>query len=120
MIQGTTKTKKQRTNSQNRSLHLMFTQLSTHLNELGLDAKTILKPSYSIWWTPEMIKRDLFCQFSREMFNKEHTSDLTTDEVGKVFDQIKYAIQEKFPEVDIYFPSQLETKEYLQSYERNK
>jgi len=85
----------QRTNQQNKSLHLLFTQLANGLNEAGLDARVILKPSYQIQWSPETVKRDLFCQLSKAMLNKEHTSELTRKEVNQVYEQLMQILGEK-------------------------
>jgi hypothetical protein len=110
--------KKQRTKLQNRSIHKLFTTLSDQLNTLGLDMRVVLKPSYSIWWTPESIKRDLWCPLQKVMLDKEHTSELTTNEISKVYEQLSKIIGEKFG-VEIDFPSQLQTKEYLESLSKN-
>lgn len=108
---------KQRTNQQNRSIHKLFDALATELNTLGLDARIILKPTYQIWWTPEMIKRDLWCPLQKVMFNTEHTSELETNQVSKVYKQLAHIIGEKH-HVEIAFPSELETESYLNSLEQ--
>lgn len=110
--------KKQRTPVQNRSMHKLFGQLADQLNILGLDMKVILKPTYQIWWTPESVKRDLWKPLQKVILDKEHTSDLFTDEVSKVFEQLAHIIGEKHG-VEIEFPSQLQTKEYLESLEKS-
>lgn len=94
----------QRTNQQNKALHLFFTQLAEGLNDAGLYANIVLKPSYQIQWTSETIKRDLFCQLSKAMYNKEHTSDLTKKEVDKVYEQLMQILGEKH-EFYLDFPS---------------
>ena len=111
-----TKQPKKRTNQQNKAVHKLFEMLSNNLNELGLDAKLILKENYQIWWTPEMIKRDLWKPLQKAMLGKEHTSELLTSEVSKVYDQLAKIIGEKHG-VEIDFPSQPQIKEYLESLE---
>lgn len=96
-----------RTLQQNKAIHKLFSMLATDLNEKGLDARLILKPTYSIWWTDEMIKRDLWKPLQKAMFNKESTTELTTAEVGKVYEQLSKIIGEKHG-VDIHFPSEEE------------
>lgn len=103
-----------RTNQQNKAIHKLFTQLATELNTLGLDARLILKPTYQIWWTPEMIKRDLWKPLQKVMLNKESTTELTTAEVSKVYEQLAKIIGEKHG-VSIDFPS----AEALIDYEQN-
>jgi len=104
-----------RTLKQNNSLHKFFEILSTELNTKGLDARIVLKPTYSIWWTPEMIKRDLWKPMQKAMFNKESTTELSTAEVSKVYEQIAHVIGEKFG-VEIDFPSEQQTEEYISSF----
>jgi hypothetical protein len=108
--------KKSRSNQQNKAIHKLFNTLSTELNTLGLDARIILTPTYQIWWTPEMIKRDLWCPLQKVMFGTEHTSEMTTDQVSKVYEQLAHIIGEKHG-VEISFPSIEDTENYLQSYE---
>ena len=107
--------KPKRTINQNRAIHKLFTTLSTELNTLGLDARIILTPTYQIWWTPEMIKRDLWCPLQKAMFGTEHTSEMTTDQVSKVYEQLAHIIGEKHG-VEISFPSIEDTENYLKSY----
>jgi len=101
-----------RTNQQNKALHTFFQLLSDELNTQGLDARVVLKPTYKIWWTADSIKRDLFCQLSKAMFNKEHTSDLTKKEVDKVYEQLMFILGEKFG-VYVEFPAKLDSFEQL-------
>jgi hypothetical protein len=105
---------KKRTLSQNSSLHKLFEILSEELNTNGLDARLVLKPTYQIWWTPEMIKRDLFKPLMKAMLDKESTTQLNTAEVDKVFKQLQQMIGEKWG-LEIYFPSMETTQEYLKS-----
>jgi hypothetical protein len=106
--------KKQRTITQNKAMHKLFSKLSDQLNTLGLDMRVVLKPTYQIWWTPESVKRDLWIPLQIAMLNKEHTSDLYTDEVSKVFEQLAHIIGEKHG-VEIDFPSQEQTESYVKS-----
>lgn len=106
----------QRTLQQNKAIHKLFTQLSSDLNELGLDMKVILKPSYSIWWTPEAVKDHLWKPLQQAMYGKKSTTELTTAEVSKVYEQLAHIIGEKHG-VELSFPSQEETSNYLNSYE---
>ena len=118
MIPTTTTTKKQRTNAQNRALHKLFTTLSTELNTLGLDMKVVLKPSYQIWWTSESVKEHLWKPLQEAMYSKKSTTELTTGEVTKVYDQLAKILGEHHG-VSVEFPSETELLEYMNSYERN-
>lgn len=112
------KLSQKRTLTQNRALHKLFTLLAEELNTKGLDARVVLKPTYQIWWTPEMIKRDLWKPLQDVMYAKKSTTELTTKEVSKVYEQLGKILGEKFgAEVD--FPSYEQTQSYLKSYENN-
>jgi len=98
-----------RTLQQNKALHKFFTILAEDLNIKGLDARKVLKPTYQIWWTPEMIKRDLWGQLQDVMFSKEHTSDLTKQEVDKIYEQLMQLLGEKW---GVYIPFPSKEEEY--------
>jgi len=94
--------KEQRTSKQNNALHLYLAQLSKALNDAGLDMKAVLKPEVEIPWTPENVKNHLWRPVQRIYLNKESTTELTTDEISKVYDVInrhlaKFGISVPFP-----------------------
>ena len=103
-----------RTVKQNRAMHKLFTQMSDTFNTLGLDMKVILKPEWKIWWTAESIKRELFKPVMKAMYGIDSTTELTTAQVSKVYEQIAKVIGEKHG-VTIEFPS----KEQLDDYWNN-
>jgi len=79
----------QRTGQQNRAMHLYFTMLSEALNDAGLDMQTVLKHyKIDVPWTPESVKAVIWKLVQEKMFGKEHTADLTTDEVNKVYEVV--------------------------------
>lgn len=106
----------QRTNQQNKALHKFFTLLAEELNTKGLDARVVLKPSYNIWWTPEMIKRDLWKPLQDVMYSKTSTTELNTGQVSKVYEQLRQILGEKFG-AEVEFPSYENTDSYLKSYD---
>jgi hypothetical protein len=108
--------KPQRTLQQNRALHKWCQLLSDKLNELGLEKKVVLKHFNEVWWTPSSIKDDLVKPVMKAMLGYESTTELTTSDIDKVYDQIMHTIGEKFG-IHIPFPSQEETEEYLDSLE---
>jgi hypothetical protein len=105
-----------RTLAQNRAIHKLFGIMSDELNTLGLDMRVVLKPTYQIWWTPEMVKEHLWKPLQEVMYQKKSTTELTTAEVSKVYEQMAHIIGEKFG-VEISFPSQEETENYIKSYD---
>ena len=106
----------QRTKQQNKAMRKLFSLLSDELNEKGLEMKVILKSDCKIWWTPEAILEYLWRPLQKVMYQKESTTQLTTQEVNKIYEQLAKIIGEKHG-IEINFPSQQETDNYLKSYE---
>jgi stalled ribosome rescue protein Dom34 len=84
---------KKRTEPQNRSLHLWFTQLAEQLNECGYE-KQITIGSVAVPWTLETVKA-LYKKIALHMYEKEHTSDLTTVELQAVNEVLNRALAEE-------------------------
>lgn len=76
----------QRTTTQNKSLHKLFTDISTHCVAHGIDQRTILSSltDYQCSVTPQAIK-EVWRSMQIAMTGKESTADLTTAEVDQVF-----------------------------------
>lgn len=98
---------KQRTDQQNKSLHLWFSRVADELNSAGLDMRTVLKPGVSIPWTSKNIKEYLFRPIMQAQLGKDSTTELTTKEIDQVFDVINRHLGEKFG-VHVPFPSEEE------------
>jgi hypothetical protein len=107
--------KKQRTLKQNNSIHKYCELLAKELNTLGLDMRVVLKPEIKIMWTPEACKSELFKPVMKAMYGKESTTELTTSEVSKVYEQIAKLIREKFG-CEIDFPSKEQLDDYWKDY----
>ena len=99
-----TKEEKQRTELQNRSLHLYFTQLAEELNNSGYDMKKVLKPSVDIPWNSKSIKEFLFRPIMKIQTGKSSTTELTTKEIDEIYDVINRHIGEKFG-IHVEWPS---------------
>ena len=96
---------KQRTESQNKALHLYFTKLAEMLNDAGLDMRKVLKPSISIPWTPQTIKENLWKPIMEFQLQKSSTTEMTTKDINEVYDVINRHLGEQFG-ISIEFPSQ--------------
>ena len=93
-----------RTTKQNNALHLFCTQLATTLNDAGLDQRIVLKPSVSIDWSLESVKKYLWGSIMLAVTGKEHTSDLDRNEIDKVYMALSSHLGERFG-VLVEFPS---------------
>lgn len=95
---------KQRTERQNKALHLMFTQLAEELNNSGLDMRKTLKPEISIPWDSRSIKEYLWRPIQKAQLGKESTTELTKGEIDKVFETLTRHLGERFG-LSLEFPS---------------
>ena len=95
---------KQRTQQQNRALHLWFRHLAEELNAAGLDMRATLKPEISIPWTGETIKDFLWRPVQKAQLKKESTTELTTSEIDVIWETLNRHLGEKFG-VHVPFPS---------------
>ena len=72
-----------RSAKQNAALHACFRRLSANLNDAGFGVPHPLKPELEIPWTETSVKELLLRPIIRAMYDKEATSQLTTDELSK-------------------------------------
>ena len=101
--------KKPRTTRQNKALHLYFSMLADALNEAGLDMKKTLKPEVQISWTKNSIKEYLFRPVMKAMTVKKSTTELTTDEVTKMYDVLNNHLGTKLG-IYVEFPTDQEVE----------
>ena len=76
----------QRTNTQNKSLHKLFENISTHCIAHGIDQKTVVDhlKAYECPTTPEAVKAT-WKVIQVAMTGKTSTTELTTGEIDFVF-----------------------------------
>jgi hypothetical protein len=108
------KAHKERTKLQNRALHLYFTLLADELNGSGADMKVVLKPEIQIPWDGKSIKEFIWRPVQKAALGKESTTELRTNELQTVWEIINRHIGEAHG-VHVPFPSEDQTKEYLNS-----
>ena len=95
---------KTRTLNQNNAIHLYLTNLSQSLNDAGYDIRKTLKEDAEIPWTMQNAKDLIWRKIQIAMYGKESTTELTTDQVGKIYEVINRHISEKFG-ITVEFPS---------------
>lgn len=95
---------KTRSIKQNRALHLMFRQLADALTDAGFDIRKTLKSDFEIMWTAYSVKELLWRPVQKAVCGKKSTTEITTEEINKIFDVITKGIGEKTG-VYIPFPS---------------
>lgn len=84
-----------RSNLQNRSLHLYFTQLAEALNLVGGDMRKVISKEVDIEWTGLSIKEYLWRPLQHEMFQKKSTTQLTSEDINQIYDNVNRIIGER-------------------------
>ena len=92
---------KRRTATQNRALHLWFTQLAKALNDDGFDMRTVIKEGIDIFWSAHTIKNHLWRPVQKIYLGKESTTELENSEVSEIYDIINRTVGEK---TGVYVP----------------
>lgn len=104
-----------RTSPQNNSLHLWLELLALELNNAGKDLKKALQAiPVDIPATKANLKESLWRPIQEAMLHKKSTTDLTTKEVGDIYE----VLVRHFSQVGIEvprFPTAEETEEYYKS-----
>lgn len=91
-----------RTNKQNKAIHLYCSHLSKALNSEGLDVRVVVSPGVSMMWTPYLVKELLWKATQKTMFGKESTKQLKKmEEIDKIYDVINLTIGQR---TGIYIP----------------
>lgn len=85
-IKVTDKAGNKRTPTQNRCIHKLCTGLSESLNDGGFDLLTFFKDGYTVPFTPELVKDNMWRTIQKAMTGKHSTTDLTTEECSKVYE----------------------------------
>ena len=96
---------KQRTNQQNRALHLFCRLLSQALNDAGLDQRKVLKPSVAIPWNEESVKESLWRPIQQAVIQKESTADAETSEYNQVYEVLSRHLSSKLGVTPPAWPS---------------
>lgn len=103
-------TETQRSDRQNRALHLYFKFIASELNLHRLDMKKMLfHHDVEIPWNPLTVKEYLWRPIQKAQLMKESTKELTTADVDQVLDTVIRVLARQGLQVD--FPS-IETLMY--------
>jgi len=93
---------KRRTLQQNKALHKYFEMLADELNDAGLDMKKVI--TVDVPWSPLTVKEWLWKPVQKAQLLKESTTELTTDEINKVYETMNRLMGDKFG-IHVPFPS---------------
>ncbi len=108
------KQQRQRTLAQNRALHKFCEEVSNECVAHGVTIEVFLQNA-EVEVTPEIVK-SLWRKFGEIMFGKKSTADLTTSEFSKVGQEMARHLAMRGIEME--FPSEENTDEYLNSFKQ--
>ena len=95
---------KNRTDQQNRALHLYFTLLADALNDAGFDMKKTIRKDVDIAWSGISVKEYLWRPIQKTYLQEKSTTRLKTGDIDKIYDILNKIIGERTG-VHISFPS---------------
>lgn len=102
---------KQRTDQQNRSLHLFFRLLAEKLNNAGWSKQKILRHAVDLDWDEQSVKYDLWYPLMRALTGKKSTAQLTKhEEIDKIYEHLNRFTAQTFG-VHVDFPHMKEGEE---------
>lgn len=99
--------KEKRSPTQNDSMHAYFQLVADECLERGIDLEAFVKIPFLIPMSKEMIK-GAWQGLQQIQLGKKHTSELTTEEVSKIYDTFNRFLSNEF-KFSIPFPSDDET-----------
>lgn len=96
---------KQRTDAQNKSLHLYLSMVARELNNQGQTMQDVVKKinKVEIRPTTENLKEIVWREIQKAMFDKESTTFLTKGEVTQVYEVMSAWLAKNFG-IDLPFP----------------
>ena len=101
------------TDNQRKADWLYMTQKSEQLNDVGLDMRVILKPTYSIPWTKENFHDHVWIPVQKAMYGSDSMTALTKHQVSKIFKVIERELGEKHGLEHVPFPNDEEKGKLL-------
>ncbi len=101
----------QRSNQQNKALHLYCRMLSDALNTAGLDQRTVLKPGIEIPWCEQSVKTSLWKPIQEAMLRIESTTEAETGDYSKVYEVLTRHLGDKLGIVPPEWPTRFREDE---------
>jgi len=94
-----------RTQAQNNSLHLYFSQIAKQMSDAGYTVQHILDFTADLQPTPSFVKR-LWQEIQLRVLDKRHTHELKKqEEIDRVYEEFNLFLAEKLNLENIPFPS---------------
>lgn len=108
------KKKNTRTTKQNSALHLLFTIISSQLNEIGVEFQYfgIRGGRLSMRHTPHLVKEMIWKPIQKALFDIESTTKINTEQINEIVDILTKYFADKG--IVIAFPSKEQLKKLLE------
>jgi len=105
-----------RTSSQNRALHLFFTQVAKELNDLGIAFvyRGIKGAEMEMQWNASLFKEMTWKPIQNALYGTTSTTKLKRNQIDPIFETINKFFAERG--IEITFPNQFDY--YLKFYEK--
>lgn len=99
----------QRSEAQNDSLHLYFTQVAQELNREGFDVRVVLQviqeKGVDMFWSKELVKELLWRTIQKKHLKKHSTTELDSiGEIDQIYEMLNKWLGENFG-IHVPFPS---------------
>lgn len=96
---------KQRTEQQNKALHVYCKLRSDSLNDAGLTVQAVLAKSMDLEWTPFRFKELMWKKSLKRLYGKDSTTKMTKqEEIDNVYNHIERYLGTEFQMETIDFP----------------
>lgn len=98
--------KKIRSGAQNKALWLLLTMYAKALNDGGYSVQAVMKETVEVEWDKNTFKTLIWDLTMEVMTGKTSSTQLTTDEVNKIYETVnrflatKFGITQEFPSVE--------------------
>jgi len=107
LLKDALKLEEKRTNLQNRSLHLFFTNIADQLNNLGIDCTIEINGLvFTLPYTGIVFKEQLWKPIQKTLYGIESTTDLTTKKINGILEVL--AASFSHTGIQVIFPSKWE------------
>lgn len=100
-----TQLEENRTDKQNKALHLYFSLLANKLQDAGVDMRQMIRQEVPITPTAHLLKETVWRPLQKALFGKKSTRELSTKDIDKIYAIMDKVIAERTG-VRIEFPSQ--------------
>jgi len=94
-LRVTMKNGKQRSLTQNASMHLYCTHLADALNDGGFDFRTVIKDGIAVNWTPDLVKDYMWRPIQKAITGHDSTTKPERHQYSKIYEELNRHVSSK-------------------------